>query len=55
MPLSGVNAVCRKCIQKCKQWEQITVVKCPNYVYNGKLGGLPSTTKRKRSPTINDL
>lgn len=32
MPLSGVNSKCKKCQKECKQWEQVTVVYCPNYV-----------------------
>jgi hypothetical protein len=36
MPLTGVNRVCRHCTQKCKQWEQVTIVRCPYYQYNGK-------------------
>lgn len=32
--LSGVNAKCRKCRGECKQWKQVTVVVCPNFVAN---------------------
>ncbi|MFC1674595.1 hypothetical protein ACFL1K_01680 [Candidatus Omnitrophota bacterium] len=31
MALSGVNTLCKDCIQECKQWKQITVVRCPFY------------------------
>jgi hypothetical protein len=31
MPLSGVNKLCETCIQDCKQWEQIKIIKCPIY------------------------
>ena len=29
MSLSGVNNKCAKCIQKCKQWNQVKVIICP--------------------------
>lgn len=31
MALSGVNRLCKNCSQECKQWKQITVVRCPFY------------------------
>jgi hypothetical protein len=31
MALTGVNKLCNKCTQKCKQWKEIAVVHCPNY------------------------
>ena len=34
MTLSGVNKKCRKCKKECKQWEQVTVVVCPNFQSN---------------------
>jgi hypothetical protein len=36
MPLSGVNKLCAQCTEKCKQWEQITVVSCPCFKSNQK-------------------
>ena len=29
--LSGTNKLCAQCSGKCKQWSEVTVVKCPNY------------------------
>ena len=29
--LSGVNRLCKTCTKRCKQFEQVTVVCCPNY------------------------
>ena len=31
MALSGVNRLCKGCVKVCKQWKQITVVRCPVY------------------------
>ena len=31
MPLSGINKLCETCTEKCKQWEQIKIIKCPIY------------------------
>jgi len=31
MPLTGANKLCKKCIEVCKQWKQVTVVICPNF------------------------
>ena len=31
MALSGVNRLCKGCDKCCKQWKQITIVKCPAY------------------------
>ena len=28
MPLNGVNVLCASCRKKCKQFEQVTVVRC---------------------------
>jgi hypothetical protein len=36
MPLSGFNKLCKQCTEKCKQWEQITVVRCPFFKSNQK-------------------
>ncbi len=30
--LFGVNKLCGECINKCKQWKQITIIKCPKYI-----------------------
>jgi hypothetical protein len=27
--LDGVNKLCAQCSEKCKQWSQVTVVRCP--------------------------
>lgn len=27
--LSGINKLCSQCTEKCKQWEQIKVIRCP--------------------------
>ena len=29
--LNGTNKLCQQCKKDCKQYAQITVVKCPNY------------------------
>jgi hypothetical protein len=29
--LDGVNKLCAQCTEKCKQWKQVTVVRCPFY------------------------
>ena len=31
MPLTGINAMCIKCKNDCKQWEQVDIRKCPNF------------------------
>lgn len=31
MPLDGTNPLCAQCKEKCKQWSQVKVVKCPFY------------------------
>lgn len=31
MALSGVNRLCKGCVKVCKQWKQITVVRCSAY------------------------
>ena len=36
MPLTGVNKLCAQCNETCKQWEQVTVVKCPFFKNNQK-------------------
>lgn len=36
MPLTGTNKLCRHCLKKCKQYDQIRIIRCPNYEYNGK-------------------
>lgn len=37
MPLDGVNKLCAQCTQKCKQWKQITVIRCPDYAKSEKV------------------
>lgn len=37
MALDGVNKLCSDCKQECKQWKQITIIKCPNYVKSQKV------------------
>lgn len=37
MPLDGVNKLCVGCIEKCKQWKQITVIHCSSYKKSAKL------------------
>jgi len=32
MPLDGVNRKCARCKQNCKQWKQVKVLICPNFV-----------------------
>jgi len=36
MPLTGTNKLCQQCVNSCKQWEQIKVVKCPYFLSNQK-------------------
>ncbi len=36
MPLTGVNKLCKQCTETCKQWEQVTVVRCPFFKNNQK-------------------
>lgn len=31
MVLSGVNRLCAGCSKECKQWKQVTVIRCPFY------------------------
>jgi hypothetical protein len=37
--LSGINKLCQQCSKECKQYEQVTVVFCPNYKNDS--GSLP--------------
>ncbi|MFC1621699.1 hypothetical protein ACFL2G_05310 [Candidatus Omnitrophota bacterium] len=30
--LYGVNAICKQCIKNCKQYKQIVILRCPNFV-----------------------
>ena len=32
--LSGINKKCAKCTGECKQWNQVIIVYCPNFVCN---------------------
>lgn len=32
MPLDGTNKLCEKCTKSCKQFQQVIIFKCPNYV-----------------------
>ena len=36
--LSGVNKLCQQCQKTCKQWKQVTVVKCPMFLANQEYG-----------------
>ena len=38
MPLDGVNKKCARCKQTCKQWRQVKVIICPNFVDVTKSG-----------------
>jgi len=29
MKLSGINKLCKKCVNSCKQFEQVVIVRCP--------------------------
>ena len=29
--LSGINKLCSQCKEKCKQFSQVVVVRCPNF------------------------
>jgi hypothetical protein len=42
MALSGVNRLCKRCSKECKQWKQITVVRCLAYErkQDAKSGGM---------------
>ena len=40
MALDGVNKTCACCEKECKQFRQVTVVCCPNYI---KVDGLANT------------
>ena len=51
MSLSGVNRKCRKCSKKCKQWEQVTVVHCPNYAFS-ETGGVSKASKTRRKTQV---
>lgn len=31
MLLSGVNKLCAQCTEKCKQWEQVKVIRSPSF------------------------
>ncbi len=31
MALNCVNKLCKRCSKECKQWKQITVIRCPFY------------------------
>ena len=37
MALDGVNKKCANCVKECKQWKQVTVIVCPNYVKVAKV------------------
>jgi len=37
MPLDGVNKLCAKCMCECKQFSQITILKCPSFRSREKL------------------
>lgn len=32
MSLTGINRKCARCIKECKQWCEVTVVYCPNFI-----------------------
>jgi len=55
--LGGVNRKCRHCVEKCKQFEQVTVVYCPNYKkvpeksIDLKTGGISTQSKIDESPS----
>lgn len=34
-PFRGVNRLCRHCTKACKQFENVTVIYCPNYTHSG--------------------
>lgn len=31
--LSGVNELCMRCTEECKQWLEVKVIKCPFYKF----------------------
>ena len=37
MPLTGRNKSCSRCKKLCKQYKQIEVIICPNFVSNRKV------------------
>jgi hypothetical protein len=61
MPLTGTNTKCQKCVEKCKQWEQVKVIICPYFkdkrskVPNNKTMLNSSIEKRARQARVNDL
>jgi len=36
MSLTGANRKCLSCTQLCKQWKEVKVILCPNFIFNGK-------------------
>jgi hypothetical protein len=36
MPLDKINKLCSKCVEKCKQWAFVTVIRCPFYESKNK-------------------
>jgi len=38
MPLRGVNSLCAQCLKTCKQWKEVVIVCCPNFVSTQKKG-----------------
>jgi len=51
MALSGVNNVCKRCNQKCKQWEQIKVINCPYYELKQEVLSNEETQDNTRHPS----
>ena len=36
MPLTGTNKFCQQCVNTCKQWSQVKVVSCRDFLSNQK-------------------
>lgn len=48
MPLTGVNNKCCRCINDCKQYRQVIVVKCPKFKFSGK-SKIPAVVKAEET------
>jgi len=50
--LSGVNKKCAKCTGVCKQWRQITIIYCPNFVFKSSKPKNHVDSTQEKTPVV---
>ncbi len=50
--LSGINRKCAQCINTCKQYEQVSIIACPNFRGRSLSAKKHSTSKLGKTPTM---